>query len=44
MSYEDALFEAIREVLDTDLEDQFRDDAVGSRASLMAGMASDETD
>lgn len=44
MSYDDAVFEAIREVLDTDLPDQLCDDAVVSRAALIAGMESDQGD
>ena len=37
MSYDDALFEAIRQVLDTDVSDEVCFEAVNSRAALLAG-------
>lgn len=42
MSYDDALFEAIREVLDTDLPDEVCCDAFNLKAALLAGHESDD--
>ena len=37
MSYDDALFEAIRDVLDTDLPDEVCHEAFNTKAALLAG-------
>jgi len=42
MSYDDALSEAIRAVLDMDLPEEDHPEAVHSRAALLAGMDSDD--
>ena len=41
MSYDDALFEAILQVLDTDLSDEVCYEAVSNRAALLSGHESD---
>jgi len=43
MSYDDALFEAIRQVLDTDLSDEACCEAVSNKAALLSGHESDGT-
>jgi len=43
MSYDDALFEAIRAVLDLDLPEEACSEACQTQAALLAGMESDNT-
>ncbi len=42
MSYDDAMFEVIRAVLDLDLPDDVYPEAFNTRAALLAGMESDD--
>ncbi len=42
MSYDDALSEAIRAVLDLDLPEEDCQEAVHSRAAMLAGLDSDD--
>lgn len=43
MSYDDALYEAIREVLDMELSDEVCHEAFNTKAAHLAGQESDET-